>query len=211
MHVELLLYVSFSCQCAPPEDTWLYVLRSWRVKPCQTCHLTTKVVNYAADHFEFLEVRLQKWHSEMPSLPAMKRTAQRKKAISCGSGAVSCFHMYKLTNTSCLELSKDDLTEINTISTGSLMGHKTHLIVGCHNAFGHIGPRRDMHVMSATAPLRQLAAQDSDRPSWLTVSDSYLGRALPHQSSAQGQTEVTGAPLSAWWNIRLLMKYLAVV
>lgn len=78
------------------------------------------------------------------------------------------------------------------------MGHKTHLIVGCHNAFGHVGPRRDTHVMSATAALRQLAAQDSDRPSRLTVSDSYLGRALPHQSSAQGQTEVTGAPLSAW-------------
>lgn len=88
--------------------------------------------------------------------------------------------------------------EINTISTGSLMGHKTHLIVGCHNAFGHVGPRRDIHVMSAAAALRQLAAQDSDGPSWLTVSDSYLGRALPYQSSAQGRTEVTGAPLSAW-------------
>ena len=101
--------------------------------------------------------------------------------------------MYQQTIASCLELSNDDdLAEINTISTGSLMGHKRHLIVGCHNAFGHIGPRRDTHVMSATAPLRQLAVRDSDRPSWLTVSESYLGRALPHQSSPQGQTEVTG-------------------
>ncbi|GLD62858.1 calcium-activated potassium channel subunit alpha-1 isoform X5 [Lates japonicus] len=63
------------------------------------------------------------------------------------------------------------------------------------SAFGHIGPRSDIHVMSATALLRQLAVQDSDRPSWLTVSDSYPGRALPHQSSPQGQTEVTAAPL----------------
>lgn len=76
------------------------------------------------------------------------------------------------------------------------MGHKTHLIVGCHNVFGHIRWRRDIHVMSATALLRQLAVQDSDRPSWLTVSDSYPGRALPRQSSPQGQTEVTAAPLS---------------
>lgn len=128
----------------------------------------------------------------------MKRAAQKEKAISCGGRTVSCFRMYQQTNTSCLELSNDDLTEINTISTGSLMGHKTHLIVGCHNAFGHIGPRRDIHVMSATALLRQLAVQDSDRPSWLTVSDSYPGRALPHQSSSQGQTEVTAAPLSEW-------------
>ncbi len=125
-----------------------------------------------------------------------KRAAQKKKAISCGSGSVSCFQMYQQTNTSCLELRNDDLTEINTISTGSLMGHKTHLIVGCHNAFSHIRPRRDIHVMSATAVLRQLAVQDSDRPSRLTVSDSYPGRALPHQSSPQGQTEVTAAPLS---------------
>lgn len=104
--------------------------------------------------------------------------------------------MYQQTNTPCLELNNDDLTEINTISTGSLMGHKTHLIVGCHNVFGHIERRRDIHVMSAIALLRQLAVQDSDRPSWLTVSDSYPGRALPHQSSPQGQTEVTAAPLS---------------
>lgn len=92
------------------------------------------------------------------------------------------------------KLGGDDLAEINTISTGSLMGQKTHLIAGCHNAFGHIGPRRDIHVMSAAAPRRQSAVRDSDRPSLLTVSDSYLGRALPHQSSPQGQSEVTGAP-----------------
>lgn len=134
-----------------------------------------------------------------------------RKQSAVGAEPSPLFQMYQQTNTSCLELSNDDLTEINTTSTGSLMGHKTHLIVGCHNAFGHIGPRRDIHVMSATALLRQLAVQDSDRPSWLTVSDSYLGRALPHQSSPQGQTEVTGAPLSEWWNIRLLMKYLAEV
>lgn len=42
-----------------------------------------------------------------------------------------------------------DLTEINTISTGSLMGHETHLIVGCHKTFDHTGPCRDMHVKSA--------------------------------------------------------------
>lgn len=87
-----------------------------------------------------------------------------------------------------------DLAEINTISMGSLMGQKTHLIAGCHNAFGHIGPRRDIHVTSAAAPRRQSAVRGSDRPSRLTVSDSYLGRALPHQSSPQGQSEVTGAP-----------------
>ena len=114
----------------------------------------------------------------------MKRSGQKKEAISCAGRTVSCFQMYPQTNTSCLELSDDDLTEINTISTGSLMGHKTHLIVGCHNASAHIGPRRDIHVMSAAALLRQLAVQDSDRPSWLTVSDSYPGRALPHQSSS---------------------------
>lgn len=187
------------------------MLWSWRVKSRLMCHLTTKAVNYAADHFECLEVRFQKWHSQTLERGVMKRSAQKKKAISCGGRTVSCFHMYQQTTASCLELSKDNLTEINTISTGSLMGHKTHLIVGCHNALCHIGPRRDTHVMSAPALLRQLAVQDSDRPSWLTVSDSYPGRALPHPSSPQGQTEVTAAPLSECWNIRLLMKYLAEV
>lgn len=141
-------------------------------------------MNYAADHFECLEVRLQKRHWQTPLLCVIKRTPQTKEAISHGSRTVSCFQMYPLTNASCLELSNDDLTEINTISTGSLMGHKTHLIVGCHNAFGHIGLCRDMHVMFAAGLLRQLAVQESDRPSWLTVSDSYPGRTLPHQSSS---------------------------
>lgn len=106
--------------------------------------------------------------------------------------------IYQQNNTCSLELSGDDLTEINTISTGSLMGHKTHLIVGCHNAFGRIELRSDTHVMSATALQRQLAVRDSDKPSWLTVSDSYRGTAQPHQSFPQGQTEVTGAPLTEW-------------
>lgn len=151
------------------------------------------------------------WSDTHQRFCVMKQTTQKKEAISCGSRAVSLFQMYQRTNSPCLELSNDELTEINTISTGSLMGHTTHLIVACHNVFGHIGLRRDIHVMSATGPLRQLAVQGSDRPSWLTVSDSYPGRALPHQSSLQGQTEVTAAPLSEWWNIRLLMKYLAEV
>ena len=168
---------------------------------------TTKAVNYAADSFLCLEVRFQRRHSQTLLLCVMKRSAQNKKAIIWRSRTVSCFQMYQQTNTSCLQLSNDDLTEINTISTGSLMGHKTHLIVGCHNALGHIAPRRDIHVMSATGLLRQLAVQDSDRPTWLTVSDSYPGRALPHQSSSTR----TNWSDSEWWNIRLLMKYLAGV
>ena len=167
--------------------------------------------NYGADHYECLEARSQKWQSQTPLPRVTKQTAQGKWAISGGGGNAPCFQMYRQTNESCLELSNDDLAEINTISTGSLMGHKTHLIAGCHSAFGHIGLRPDRHVMSATVLPRQLAVRGSDRPSWLTVSDSYPGRALPHQSSPQGQTEVTGAPLSEWWNIRLLMKYLAEV
>lgn len=81
------------------------------------------------------------------------------------------------------------------------MGPKTHLIVGCHNTFGHIGLHCDIHVMSAAAPPKQLAVRDSDKPSRLTVSDSYPGRALPHQSSLQGQSEVTAALLTVWRNI----------
>lgn len=133
-------------------------------------------------------------------LGVMKQTAteERSSELWRQSRLLVLFFLFFFSQmyqqSSVKELGGDDLAEINTISTGSLMGQKTHLIAGCHNAFGHIGPRRDIHVMSAAAPRRQSAVRDSDRPSQLTVSDSYLGRALPHQSSPQGQSEVTGAP-----------------
>lgn len=170
---------------------------------CPTCRLTAKAVNYAADHFEFPEAQWQRRHiredgrarrNETNGNGGAEQRAVEAKPPPCVFWVFFSPDVSAKQGAPSRKLGGDDLAEINTISTGSLMGQKTHLIAGCHNAFGHIGPRRDIHVMSAAAPRRQSAVRDSDRPSRLTVSDSYLGRALPHQSSPQGQSEVTGVP-----------------
>lgn len=73
------------------------------------------------------------------------------------------------------------------------MGRETHLIVGHHETFDRIGPR-----VTSTLSLLERCQGNGRRglatgPSGLTVSDSRPGRVLPHQSSPQGQTEVTAA------------------
>lgn len=65
--------------------------------------------------------------------PCKETKCTKAKAISCGLS----FQNISTNQQASLELSNSNLAEINTISRGSLMGHKTHLIVGCHNAFSH--------------------------------------------------------------------------
>lgn len=130
---------------------------------CPTCQLTAKAVNYAADHFEFPEARWQRQHIREDGCATSNETngdgGAEQRAVEAKPPPFFCFFFPFPPDVSAKQgapsrkLGGDDLAEINTISTGSLMGQKTHLITGCHNAFGHIGavPRHPRHVCRGPA------------------------------------------------------------
>lgn len=134
-----------------------------------------------------------------------KHKIRKRSAVEANLSPLS--RTYQQTNRSCLELSNSDLTEINTISRGSLMGHKTHLIVGCHNAFGHMD--HAVTYMSCLLPhcwgnwqCRMLTGRHGWQWAIAILAELCLTSHL-HKDKLKWQRLhwVSGETFDFWWNI----------